>query len=330
MKTTSTALSFVALGLLLFACSSSTATGGDAGDNSGSSSGNASGSSSGSSGGSSGGSGGSDSGSGWADGGSSSSSGSSSGAEAGTSSGSAEGGGGDATVEGGGGPLDATLSLPDGACPSDSGALLVDAGDACPAYEACVKSTMAGSCASKWQACYGADYESGDYTGGSCAAYMTCVRGCGCDATCLQGCSADSVCSSCVTDAEVCSRTACLDPYNSCINGAVDAGHPCSDLAGCCAALPDGQRRTTCNQEVTLGVDALCNAYWSSLGCSEIDSGAAGAGDAAAATDATDASDAGSAVDAGGSPDASEGQSPDAGEGHEDDASAPLDAGGDH
>jgi hypothetical protein len=192
---------------------------------------------------------------------------------------------------------------------------------------------MRDTCASNWQACYGANFTSGDYTGGSCATYMACVRGCGCNTTCLQGCSADSACTSCLSDAQSCSRVACLSSLDTCTNGALDAGHPCSDLANCCAGLPDEQKRNTCDQDVALAVDSLCNASWSTLGCAANDAGAGEGDDATDVSDAalgSDAGDAGSTMDAGAAPDASEAGSPDANANEGDDASAPHDAGGDH
>jgi hypothetical protein len=57
-------------------------------------------------------------------------------------------------------------------------------GPACEAYAEC----MSDGCGDLYEPAFGADWESGDLSGGACGPSVPCFEGCGCDEACLTGC----------------------------------------------------------------------------------------------------------------------------------------------
>jgi hypothetical protein len=59
-----------------------------------------------------------------------------------------------------------------------------DPGPACQAYGEC----MNDGCGELYEPAFGADWASGDLSGGACGPAVPCFEGCGCDEACLLGC----------------------------------------------------------------------------------------------------------------------------------------------
>jgi len=87
-------------------------------------------------------------------------------------------------------------------------------------------------CKAQWDAAYGANYLSDDFTGGACADDATC--NCGCaeeDAICKEGCdvSETSACHDAKTAIEDCEKTNCTD---ICGFDELDGGSDSADASG--------------------------------------------------------------------------------------------------
>jgi hypothetical protein len=152
-----------------------------------------------------------------------------------------------------------------GGCSKQSGS---SGGSTCTGqaeYQACLE-TM---CASQYSTCLGANYKSGDFTGGTCATYLTCVK----DApdSCSNTCQNDSACMTCLTtDLGNCAlNSGCISKLNCSTGGAGSGGgagisgngKTCKDLDACCASLSDASQKSMCMQSasaVKAGGDAVC------------------------------------------------------------------------
>jgi hypothetical protein len=161
-------------------------------------------------------------------------------------------------------------------------------GNDCGPYNECMQE----SCATEYEGCMGANYQDGDFSGGTCENYMNCVVDCDCDDACLEGCELDSACTNCFFALALSScGSACSDELNTCAgnqgtggagNGGGGAGNTdpgtggtagvagldktCADLEACCAGL-DANTKPTCDAVVMQGVDLLCGATFSGLAC---------------------------------------------------------------
>jgi hypothetical protein len=157
----------------------------------------------------------------------------------------------------------------------------------CTAYSECMQE----NCASEYEGCLGANYQEGDFSGGQCEMYMNCVVDCDCDDACTQACELDSDCQNCFIGLAFAGcASACSAQLNECagsqgtggtnggggssntggsggtggIPGLSDA--TCADLATCCPTL-DANSQASCDAIVTQGVDLLCAASFTGLGC---------------------------------------------------------------
>ncbi|HEX2881980.1 MAG TPA: hypothetical protein VHO25_20820 [Polyangiaceae bacterium] len=155
-------------------------------------------------------------------------------------------------------------------------------GDDCIPYSECMQE----NCASEYEGCLGANYQDGDFSGGSCEMFMNCMVDCDCDEACTQDCELDSACQNCFIGLAFssCGSQNCGDELNTCagtqgaggssntggsggtggIPGLSDA--TCADLATCCPTL-DANTQPSCDAIVGQGVDLLCAASFTGLGC---------------------------------------------------------------
>lgn len=119
------------------------------------------------------------------------------------------------------------------------------------------------NCQTEAKACYGDSYLSGSF-GGSCGPYITCTQKCECnDTACFQACasSLDQNCQTCQTTYGTCINQKC--PAPSCMTGG--SGKTCADLEACCAKIPSGQDKSTCEtvyNSVKSQGDATCDAIY--------------------------------------------------------------------
>lgn len=172
-----------------------------------------------------------------------------------------------------------------GAC--DPAADPTGMGDECAAYSECMQE----NCASEYEGCLGANYQDGDFSGGSCEMYMNCIAGCECDDACTQACELDSACQNCFIGLAFAGcASACSAELNECAGsqgtggtngggGASNTGGSggtggipglsdatCADLAACCAGL-DANTQAACDLIVSQNTDILCGASFASFGC---------------------------------------------------------------
>ncbi len=84
--------------------------------------------------------------------------------------------------------------------------------------QACSSCIMS-MCSSEATTAYGSGFASGDYSGGACGSYITCVAGCACgDTNCLGTCSVpDSACSDALQAGATCSDQKCSSVCGSSI-----------------------------------------------------------------------------------------------------------------
>ncbi|HEU5076570.1 MAG TPA: hypothetical protein VFU02_20405 [Polyangiaceae bacterium] len=113
-------------------------------------------------------------------------------------------------------------------------------------------------CQSEYEECWGPDFTSGDFSGGTCESYLDCASTCQsgdeCDTACVLEClgNISSACQACLTAAGECGADACPDEYEAC-NGAPTTttsttgggDGTCMDLEACCNSL-DGQAQESC------------------------------------------------------------------------------------
>lgn len=123
----------------------------------------------------------------------------------------------------------------------------------CPEYVNCTQS----KCGNALSSCYGAGYESGDFSGGACETYLSCLADCSqnqnCDSTCIQGCTPDSGCQTCLLNTfGGCVQRECLSEIQECAGGEFPGGEipmlpdkGCADLLACCETL-DATMKADC------------------------------------------------------------------------------------
>jgi hypothetical protein len=91
--------------------------------------------------------------------------------------------------------------------------------------QACT-SCVTSMCSSEGTTAYGSGFASGDYGGGACGSYITCVAACACnDTTCLEKCGLpDSSCESAIQAGATCSDQKCSSVCGSSIVISDDGG----------------------------------------------------------------------------------------------------------
>ena len=133
---------------------------------------------------------------------------------------------------------------------------------------------MTTKCDSAYQACLGAGYKTGNYSGGACQTYMDCVTACDCsDSACYEGCS-DKIgkdmsdpCLSClVNNLGSCEMANCAAEcgISSGLGGAGGgSGAGCAALSACCAALgADSPLKTSCDSVLAANNDTACSTTY--------------------------------------------------------------------
>jgi hypothetical protein len=96
------------------------------------------------------------------------------------------------------------------ACADEDPMAMTSADQACTS---CVESM----CASEATNAYGSGFASGNYGGGACGSYVSCIAGCACnDTSCLGKCGAPSqTCQTALQAGETCSDQKCSSPCGS-------------------------------------------------------------------------------------------------------------------
>lgn len=146
-------------------------------------------------------------------------------------------GGGGAT-SGGGGAAGASTTGGGAGAPASCDPLS-QGQNSCKAYTDCAQA----KCDAKYQVCLGANYKSGDFTGGVCSDFMKCVNACPCDdkyTSCQQGCfgKAGSACTSCLTtELSGCIQANCSAELQACGSGS-GAGGSSSGAGGTGGGVP--------------------------------------------------------------------------------------------
>jgi len=83
-----------------------------------------------------------------------------------------------------------------------------------------VEECLTGDCASQLKVAAGDNWPNGDYTGGACADYVTCVAGCACELACSLECRKQYVdsgaCLQAMTAVGSCRMGACPDADSQC------------------------------------------------------------------------------------------------------------------
>lgn len=105
---------------------------------------------------------------------------------------------------------------------NDSAGMCEDSADAiygsdCQEYIDCAQA----NCTSAYEQCLGPNFQSGDFSGGSCQAFMECTAACDCnDQSCSQACFDEHFagdCQSCLTnDVGTCVATSCYTELAAC------------------------------------------------------------------------------------------------------------------
>lgn len=110
-------------------------------------------------------------------------------------------------------------------------------------YGACI----ADRCDAAYQACFGATYRTGSFSG-PCGTYYNCLGRCGCnDSACRVACGvAPTTCQVCIANkiATCANSSACQRP--SCSGPAPPGGNTCADLLRCCQSITDKFTRDLC------------------------------------------------------------------------------------
>jgi len=137
------------------------------------------------------------------------------------------------------------------------------------------------ACGTEAKACFGNNYLKGDYTGGSCSDFMTCMMACPCDSTadaCTTQCAvtyvmsaAGAACATCTTTLQACTTlAACTAPV--CTTGTTtttttSTGTNCAALQTCCGKMADATIKAACQSAITSagGDDATCALILPSL-----------------------------------------------------------------
>ncbi len=148
-------------------------------------------------------------------------------------------------------------------CPDDSPTSTTCTDAEMKTYGTCIQN----ACDATFQECYGPDYAKGAYAG-ACGDYMKCTDKCACgDTACEEACGQPAPsCVSCMqkfaTCAGTCQAPACLGD-----TGTQTGNKTCADLSACCAAMPEGEDKTNCQQALELAGnnDVSCSAMYGSL-----------------------------------------------------------------
>jgi hypothetical protein len=120
------------------------------------------------------------------------------------------------------------------------------------------------ACAAQYEMCLGANYKSGDFSGGACEESLICQTSAPdpCTATCEQSAECLNCFLGFLSCAGSCTPPDCATPEGSTPipAGTIATGGTCEDLADCCAAVPADQT-ADCNsalEGVMAGGDAAC------------------------------------------------------------------------
>jgi hypothetical protein len=139
---------------------------------------------------------------------------------------------------------------------------------------------LSNKCGDKLTACYGADYQNGNFSG-PCADYIGCVQKCGCsDTNCILSCTPSQACQDCSKNIGTCT-TQCTAPACASSSGGTSGGtssggtssggtsgsggtHTCAQLQACCDKMAAGTVKTTCQQahDSSSNNDSTCNAIY--------------------------------------------------------------------
>jgi hypothetical protein len=124
----------------------------------------------------------------------------------------------------------------------------------CDAYVECATN----HCQAEYQQCLGEDYESGDFSSGTCESFISCSLDA--DDPCENSCSPDQACISCFITLGQCVSAACSAELQECGGGSASQTQPsgagsvefgdatCEDLKACCDSL-SGTDQADCNQQ---------------------------------------------------------------------------------
>jgi hypothetical protein len=130
-------------------------------------------------------------------------------------------------------------------------------------------------CDAKYQECFGANYKSGDFTGGACATWFSCTNKCECnDTSCRSSCGIpDNACLQCTLGTQDCSSKcqapACASASASSSSGGSSSGSTsggagCTGLRACCAKMTNEPLKNACNTQANNGTDPQCSQALSS------------------------------------------------------------------
>lgn len=176
----------------------------------------------------------------------------------------------------GGGSGSSNYTSPTGRSPANGGECPASSsGETCTGEDAYYDCLIA-ACDAQSKACFGSNYMKGDFTGGVCADFMTCMLACPCDATgdtCVGTCvstyilaATATACMTCATTLQGCTDAAgCVEPVctptGTNTNTSTTTGASCTALAACCAAVP-ATATAQCQAALTAaaGDETTCSA----------------------------------------------------------------------
>lgn len=140
-----------------------------------------------------------------------------------------------------------------------SGEACMEGGTGAPAdcdvssYSACVEN----QCSNQYEACLGAGYKSGNFSGGRCEEYFNCALD-SADPCNPPDCTMPEDCLACMGELAACSMSSgcelpeCAGGGGPTPMGGPSAGGGCAALMTCCSSL-DGDNQSQC--ETVLGID---------------------------------------------------------------------------
>ena len=128
-------------------------------------------------------------------------------------------------------------------------------------YADCLKE----KCDATYKKCYGADYESGSFTG-PCGTFLACTQKCDCnDTQCVLACKMDDACQACAGEIGTCTD-ACSSAEPECSKNGSSGGEDktCADLQACCDAIADADQKAGCQaaKDTANGDDAQCSQLY--------------------------------------------------------------------
>jgi hypothetical protein len=143
------------------------------------------------------------------------------------------------------------------------------------------------ACDADYKECYGSNYKSGDFSGGSCSSLIACESKCACNdtacsAACLKGpdggIAIDPTCSACSQKLGTCvSGTTCTVPAcmktgsssgtSGTSGSSGSSGQTCATLQACCDKITDATFKSACQSahDSASGNDATCNTLYPSF-----------------------------------------------------------------